>query len=109
LAALGLQALWRFLAGSRRRVLPAAAVAVALVVSFLELTVQPAQGRFRTTPVPPEYAAVERTPPGVLAEYPLGYADVYRLWQGRHGRPLLNGAPPDTTADHARRVLLDPA
>ena len=26
-----------------------------------------------------------------------------------HGRPLLNGAPPDTPADYARLVLLDPA
>jgi hypothetical protein len=59
-------------------------------------------------PLPPEYAAVERTPPGILAEYPLGYSDVYRLWQRRHGRPLLNDAPPDTPADSARLVLLDP-
>ena len=57
---------------------------------------------------PPEYAAVERTPPGILAEYPLGYSDIYRLWQTRHGRPLLNGAPADTPADAARRALLDP-
>jgi hypothetical protein len=80
-----------------------------MVVSFLELTIHPAQAHFRTAPVPAEYSAVERTPRGVLVEYPLGYADVYRLWQGEHGRPLLNGAPADTPADYARLVLLDPA
>jgi len=97
------------LARSGRRVLPAAAMAAAFVVSFFELTIHPAQAHFRTSPVPPEYAAVDRTPRGILVEYPLGYADVYRLWQSRHGRPLLNGAPPDTAPDYARLVLLDPA
>jgi hypothetical protein len=59
-------------------------------------------------PAPPEYAAVKGMPPGILAEYPLGYSDIYRLWQSRHGRPLFNGAPPGTPADIARLVLLDP-
>ena len=39
---------------------------------------------------------VERkTPNGILAEYPLGYSDIYRLWQRVHGPPLVNGAPTD--------------
>jgi len=64
---------------------------------------------FRTVPVPPEYAALDRLPDGILAEYPLGYSDIFRLWQRHHGRPLLNGTRPDTAADQARLVLLDPA
>jgi O-antigen/teichoic acid export membrane protein len=108
LAALGLQTIWRRLAGPNRPAAVAVVVA-AMVVSFLELTIHPAERRFRTTPTPPEYAAVARTPPGILAEYPLGFSDVYRFWQTRHGRPLLNGAPAETSSDYARRVVLDPA
>jgi O-antigen/teichoic acid export membrane protein len=105
LAAFGLQAVsGRF----ARRSAAAAVVVAAMVVSFLELTIHPAEYRFRTVPVPPEYAAVKRTPPGILVEYPLGYSDIYRLWQSQHGRALLNGAPPGTPADTARLVLLDP-
>jgi hypothetical protein len=52
---------------------------------------------------------VERTPPGTLAEYPLGHSDVFHFWQTAHGRPIANNAPVDTPADEARRMLLDPA
>jgi hypothetical protein len=109
LAALGLDAASR--AGGRRWRRPAAALAIvgiAMVASFLELTIH-LQGHFRAEPTPPAYAAVERTPRGILAEYPLGYSDIYNLWQNKHGRPLFNGAPPDTPADQARLVLLDPS
>ena len=110
LAALGLQAVSHRLASrGNKATIGAAIVAVAIVVSFLELTTHPAARRFRTVPTPAEYAAVERTPPGILAEYPLGSSDIYRLWQTRHGRPLLNGAPPDTPSDYVRRTVLDPA
>jgi hypothetical protein len=108
LAALGLQTVWRRLEG-RGRPAALAVVAAALLFSFLELTIHPADRRFRTVPTPPEYAAVAHTPKGILAEYPLGSSDVYRFWQTRHGRPLLNGAPPETPADFVRRVVLDPA
>jgi len=108
LAALGLQAGWRALA-HRGSGAQAALVGSAVAVSFLELAIWPAETRFRTELLPAEYAAVEQTPPGVLAEYPLGSSDLYLLWQRRHGRPLLNGAPAGTIADDARRVLLDPA
>jgi hypothetical protein len=110
LAALGLQAAWTAVA--RRRgglALPVALTFAAMVVTFLELSIPAAERRFRTPPVPPAYAAVERTPAGVLAEYPLGSSDIYRFWQRRHGRPLLNGAPSGTLADDARQMLLDPA
>ena len=108
LAALGLQTLWRALA-RRARVAAVAAVAVAIAVSFGELAVHTVP-RFRTVPVPAEYVALKSTTPdGILAEYPLGYSDIYRLWQRVHDRPLVNGAPDGTSADQLRMVLLDPA
>jgi len=100
LAALGLQ--------SVRRVAGVAVVAVAVALSFVELSTHRV-AHFRTVPVPPEYEAVERaTPDGIVAEYPLGYSDLYRLWQRVHGRPLLNGAPAESLADLAHLMVLDP-
>jgi O-antigen/teichoic acid export membrane protein len=108
LAALGLQTLWRAL-GDRRQLARVALVAAAIAVSFAELSIHLVP-RFRTVPLPPEYTALEsKTRPGVLAEYPLGYSDIYRLWQRVHDRPLVNGAAEGTTADQARLALLDPA
>lgn len=108
LAALGLQTLWRALA-RRRRVVAVAAVGAAIAISFAELAVHTVP-RFRTVPVPAEYVALKTTTPnGILAEYPLGYSDIYRLWQRVHDRPLVNGAPAGTDADQMRMVLLDPA
>ncbi len=101
LSALGLQAMRRF-AG-------VAVVGVAMVLSFLELSTHRV-AHFRTVPVPPEYSALERsTPDGILAEYPLGYSDIYRLWQRVHGRPIVNGAPEGSVADQVRFMILDPA
>ena len=108
LAALGLQALWRVLA-VRRLGAAVGVVGAAMVVSFVELATHPVH-HFRTVPVPEEYRALaSRSPRGILAEYPLGYSDIYRLWQRIHGRPLVNGAPEDSVAGEARLVLLDPA
>jgi O-antigen/teichoic acid export membrane protein len=110
LAALGLQTVLDAVSRRWRRGWLAPAVAViAMAVSFAELAIHPIETRFRTNAVPPAYAAVQRTPPGVLAEYPLGTSDVYRFWQRRHGRPLLNGAAAGTPGDEARLVVLDPA
>jgi hypothetical protein len=112
LAALGLQTVWNRFAkhsGARAGVVPVAIVCAAGVISFLELAISPAKNHFRTVPVPAVYAAVEKTPRGVLAEYPLGSSDVFRFWQREHGRPIVNGAPAATPADEARLVLLDPA
>jgi O-antigen/teichoic acid export membrane protein len=101
LAALGLQ--------TARRVGGVAVVAVALMLSFVELSTHRVS-HFRTLPVPPEYTALEhRTSEGILAEYPLGYSDIYRLWQRIHGRPLVNGAPDGSLADQVRFMVLDPA
>jgi hypothetical protein len=100
LAALGLQAL--------RTRLGVAVVVLAALFSFVELSTH-RDGHFRTVPVPPEYTALERsTPKGILAEYPLGYSDIYRLWQRIHGRPLVNGAPEGSLADQAHLMVLDP-
>jgi hypothetical protein len=108
LAALGLQTLSRALT-RRRQVLGVVAVAGAMVISFVELGTHRV-AHFRTVPVPPEYTALEsKTPNGVLAEYPLGYSDIYRLWQRVHGRALVNGAPEGSTAEQARFMVLDPA
>jgi O-antigen/teichoic acid export membrane protein len=106
LAALGLQVVVRRF--GRGAWVGLGIVAAAMVVSFLELAIHPAADRFRTT-APPEYASVAQTPRGILAEYPLGYSDIYRLWQTKHGRPLMNGAPPESEADFVRRMVLDPA
>jgi O-antigen/teichoic acid export membrane protein len=100
LAALGLQ--------SVRRVAGVAVVVAAVVLSFVELATHGVT-HFRTVPVPPEYTALARdTPDGIVAEYPLGYSDLYRLWQRVYGRPLVNGAPTESLADLARMMLLDP-
>jgi O-antigen/teichoic acid export membrane protein len=107
LAALGLQAATGALA-RRRQALAVSIVGAAMVVSFVELSIEPAKPRFRTVPTPSEYSAIERTPPGIVAEYPLGQSDIYRFWQRKYGRPLVNGAEPGTQADYARLVLLDP-
>jgi len=101
LAALGLQTVRRFVG--------VAVVGVAMVLSFVELSTHRV-AHFRTVPVPPEYTALERsTPDGIVAEYPLGYSDIYRLWQRVHGRPLVNGAPEGSVADQVRFMVLDPA
>ncbi len=108
LAALGLQTLGGTLE-KRRRYGTTALAAAALALSAVELATHRPH-HFRTVPVPGEYLAVKNaTPMGILAEYPLGYSDLYRLWQRVHGRPLVNGAPEGSVADQARLVLLDPA
>ena len=109
LAALGLQSVWRMIAqrGRRGTVLAAGVVGAAMVLSFLELAI-PQVNTVRIT-TPPEYAAIGKVPPGILAEYPLGNSSIYRLWQRSHGRRIFNEAPTDTVGDQARLVLQDPA
>jgi len=107
LAALGLEAIRRRVA-VRRLEAGAALVAAAIAVSFVELGTHRTH-HFRTVPIPPEYTALEQeTPTGILAEYPLGYSDIYRLWQRLHDRPLVNGAPEGSIADQAHLMVLDP-
>jgi O-antigen/teichoic acid export membrane protein len=113
LAALGLQAVWSALAGHGRRIAgvalaPAAVVVVAVIFSFLELHIDPTKSVFDTRAVPPQYAAVTHTQPGILAEYPLRRSDIYTMWQRVHGRPLLDGAADGTYANDVRLSLVDP-
>ena len=117
LGALALQrAMVRAAAASRARgaaggVAVVAVFGAALVFSFLELTVLPAKNLLHVDRTPPEYAALERTPAGILAEYPLmGSGDFrdYLMWQSAHGRPILNGAPSGTPGDDARRMVVHP-
>jgi O-antigen/teichoic acid export membrane protein len=110
LAALGLHALYRALQRHGRPNLATIAVAFVIVASFLELAVNPARPRFRTT-VPAEYVELESTPPGIVAEYPLGLDPDQLFWQRTYDRPFLGGVPEGTPgqADDARRALIDPA
>jgi hypothetical protein len=113
LAALGLQEASRRITRrqqTERRFVtaPVALVCTAIVISFLELTISPTKPHFRAAVLPAQYSALQRTPPGILAEYPLISAYDYSFWQRRHRRRLLNGGPAGTEVDRVRRVLLDP-
>lgn len=90
------------------RFAPIALVAAAMVLSFLELAENPSQNLLNVSHEPPQYAALARTPPGIVADYPL-FQDIDRLfWQIRYHRPAIVseafGAPPD----EARRALINP-
>jgi O-antigen/teichoic acid export membrane protein len=108
LAALGLQAAYDGLRRSGRSpALAGSFVVLAIAVSFLELTIDADKPQVRTT-LPPVYQAVERTRPGILAEYPLVEDPDNLFWQREHKRPLLNTSAFGTPSDEARRVLVHP-
>ena len=87
----------------------AAALAVtAMVASFLELGLDPTTPRLSMDDQPPEYAALSRTPHGILAVYPLGPRPAYFLWQTRHHLPLLNTDAFGSPADDAQHALVNP-
>lgn len=113
LAALALQwvadeARRRSTSAALRRWAPVGVVGAAIVVSFAELAIPPIEQLSRTNTLPAQYAAVERAPQGILAEYPLRRSDVIQFWQREHGRPLLNGAAASTYADDVSSALVDP-
>jgi O-antigen/teichoic acid export membrane protein len=109
LAALGLEAAWKKLAGTGAgRRAAYALVLTVVVLSFLELTVYPARPRFETAPPPRIYEALTKLPPGVVAEYPLLTSNDHIIWQTGYRRPLLNNAGFGSRADDARRVVLHP-
>jgi hypothetical protein len=121
MAALGLAGVARRASAAARRV-GGARVATALAAGVVALAVAGSQLELRTDrtlivpldEAPPEYALVDRTPPGILVEYPLlaardpGSSDTL-VWQRMHGRRLLNGAPAGTPGDGVRTNLFDPS
>ena len=82
----------------------AAAVATSVVELWPTVGDETEAGR-----LPAVYAAVERSPAGVLAEYPMDEGSDYRFWQRLHRRPLLNGAGLGSAADDVARSLVDPS
>jgi hypothetical protein len=118
LAALALGRIWRAVS----RVAPGSVVArfialgicaAAVAVSLVELPIETSPATTDVSKLPPYYAAVKKTPPGILVEYPLATADQavnsdYLFWQRRHRRPLLNGAEPGTFADAVAQTLVNP-
>jgi hypothetical protein len=93
----------------RAPVLGSAVVVVAAVVSFGELAFDPTTSRLSTQPEPVEYAALARTPPGVVAEYPLVPEFQYFFWQSVHHRKLLNTSAFGSPADDAQHALVNPS
>ncbi len=113
LAALGLEALRRRIAARPRwgTIAGVALVGAAAVGTTIEFWVE------RTTTelgaMPAYYRAVESSPDGNLAEYPLTKAEQaptsgYLFWQRKHRRPLVNGAAADSFAEAAGQSLIDP-
>lgn len=97
---------------SRRFRAPAlgwALVAAAGLFSFAELGLDPTTSRLSTEPEPVAYAALARTPPGIVAEYPLVPQFAYFFWQSVHGRRLLNTAAFGSPADDAQHALVNPS
>jgi hypothetical protein len=80
-----------------------------MLVSFLELAVDPAKSRVHADRLPAEYTALSGTPSGVLVEYPLVQNIDHLFWQRVHGRAVLNSEAFGTPADEARRTVLHPA
>jgi hypothetical protein len=113
LAALGLQeaaaAASRYGERWRAAALAAAVAVTAMVVSFLELGFDPTTSRLSMDDEPPEYAALSRTPHGILAVYPLVPRLDYFLWQTRHHWPLLNTDAFGSPADDAQHALVNPS
>jgi hypothetical protein len=89
--------------------LGSAVIVVAMIVSFLELGLNPTKSRLSTHDEPPEYAALSRTPPGILAEYPLVPQLGYFLWQSVHHRRLLNTDAFGSPADDEQHALVNPS
>jgi hypothetical protein len=118
LAALGLEsvrlAVWRRAPSRAVATIAAGGVCVvAGVLSFVELSISPPAIVTDLSAAPPEYATVEKAPPGLLAEYPLAASDQavnseYLFWQRAHKRRIMNGAPLGTFADAVRQTLVDP-
>jgi hypothetical protein len=109
LAALALQAAVSYAARRRGPALAVAVAVTAMVVSFFELGFDPTTSRVSMHDEPAEYKALSRTPPGVVAVYPLVPRLDYLLWQTRHGRRMLNTSGFGSPADDAQHALVNPS
>jgi hypothetical protein len=78
-------------------------------VSFAELALNPTTSRLSTKPAPTAYAALARTPPGIVAEYPLVPQFGYFFWQSVHHRRLLNTSAFGSPADDEQHALVNPS
>ena len=83
------------------------------VLSWYELSVAN-PGLTALNSPPPEYRALQKAPPGIVAEYPLVALDEarnsdYTFWRRVDGRRLLNGASHGSFPDVVREALEDPA
>jgi hypothetical protein len=113
LAALALAGISRkALAASRSWAAVVAVCAVFGLVSWFELSVA-SPGLTAVNAPPPEYLALRKAPPGIVAEYPLVALDEarnsdYLFWRRVHGRRLLNGASRGSFPDGVRDTLVDP-
>ena len=108
LAALGIEAGWRAVRARRGSAVAYGLVAAVMVVSVLELTIHASRPRFETQPAPRIYRALEKLPPGIVAEYPLVRSNDHIIWQTVYRRPLFGDADFGTEADAARRIVLNP-
>jgi hypothetical protein len=96
----------------RSRVAVVAVCALFGLLSWYELSVT-SPGLTAVNVPPPEYRALRKAPPGIVAEYPLVALDVarnydYLFWRRVHGRRLLNGASRGSFPDAVREALVDP-
>jgi hypothetical protein len=114
LAALGLAGICRrALVAFRSRAAAVAVCAVFGLFSWYELSVS-SPGLAAVDAPPPEYLALRKAPPGIVAEYPLVALDQarnsdYTFWRRVDGRRLLNGASHGSFPDLVREALEDPA
>ncbi len=99
----------RYGRGWKAAALGSAVVVAAAAVSFAELAFNPTTSRLSTQPEPVEYAALARTPPGIVAEYPLVPQLGYFFWQSVHHRRLLNTSAFGSPADDAQHALVNPS
>jgi hypothetical protein len=82
------------------------------LLSWFELSVAN-PGLTALNATPPEYLALRKAPPGIVAEYPLVALDEarnsdYLFWRRVHGRRLLNGSSRGSFPDAVRESLVDP-
>jgi hypothetical protein len=113
LAALGLAGIGKkALVAFRSRAAVVAVCAVFGLLSWFELSVA-SPGLATLTPPPPEYLALRKAPPGIVAEYPMVALDEarnsdYTFWRRVDGRRLLNGASRGSFPNAVREALVDP-